>query len=46
MILNDFFFLNPQSSEVSAMQEVGKLFSRVCCDKTKGNGFKLKDGEI
>jgi len=23
-----------------------KLFSRACCDRTRGNGFKLKEGKL
>jgi len=25
------------------MKEGGRLFSRVCCDRTRKNGFKLKE---
>ena len=27
-------------------KEAERLFSRVCCDKTKGNGFKVKEGRF
>jgi len=28
------------------MKEGDRLFSRACGDKTKGNGFKLKEGRF
>jgi len=30
----------------SCKKEEHRLFSRVCCDRTRGNGFKLKEGDL
>ena len=30
----------------SCRKERDRHFSRVCCDRTKGNGFKVKDGKL
>lgn len=29
-----------------AVREEGWLFSRACCERTRRNGFKLKDGRF
>jgi len=31
---------------VGCKKEGDRLSSRVCCDRTKGNGFKLKEGRF
>ena len=40
----------PLSSKSHSLCTVGlegdRLFSRVCCDRIKGNGFKLREGKI
>jgi len=33
-----------QYLKVGSKKEGDRLFSRVCCDRTGGNGFKLKVG--
>ena len=35
-----------QYLKVGCKKEGDRLSSRVCCDRTKGNGFKLKEGRF
>jgi len=35
-----------QYLKVAYKKDGDKLFSMTCCDQTRGNGFKLKEGEF
>jgi len=35
-----------QYLKVGCEKEGDRLFSRVCCDRTRGNGFRLKEGRF
>jgi len=38
--------VSSQCLKGSYKKEGDRLFSIICCDRTKGNGFKLKEGGI
>jgi len=33
-------------AEGACRKDGDRLFSRACCDRTRGNGFKLKEGRL
>jgi len=46
-MVNIFQYLNPfQYLKGGYKKEGDRLFSRVCCDRTRGNSFKLKEGRF